>query len=518
MSVVKICPQCGGKLTAIMERTGGFSGGKAVIGAILVGPLGVAAGALGKKLVTLQCENCGYTIEVKEKNAQEIEEYNAAVSQLEQQAQQAQNQPFREDEYVDVIPVGASDPVGTLFLPKFRSPLLSPEDWALQRRQNAALAVGENHILALRADGTVVAAGSNEDGRCDVEGWTNIVALAASKTASFGLRADGTVVTAGTLDPGMEDVQGWTDIISIASHIFFGKIPFVIGVGKDGKARFAGKEMYDQVISVKKKQGKWVDYWENLCFCDAGDSICYVLTPDGSKEAFGLDYDGSRANIVWPEWKDLMGIASGYGCTYGLRKDGVVLRAGYRKEPPSRSTNQELAKSIDRLNETIYLREKMQWAQKQSPLLFEISWGSGAVAVDYDCILSAEGLVYNKFERKDPETWHDIVAIKGRRWPFSCTSLVGIRADGTAVADISSKDGKNDAMIQTVQSWKGLYVAPGLRDKILHRIVERSEEEAKFFEEEQRRKWREADKCQYCGGSFSFFGKKCKSCGKAKDY
>lgn len=60
----KPCPRCHtGYLRAIGERTGGFSGGKAVAGAVLVGPLGLVAGALGKKKVMYQCQKCGYTME-----------------------------------------------------------------------------------------------------------------------------------------------------------------------------------------------------------------------------------------------------------------------------------------------------------------------------------------------------------------------------------------------------------------------------------------------------------------------
>ena len=58
------CPICHiGMMRAVSERKGGFSGGKAVTGAILLGPLGLAAGALGKKKTTYQCSNCGYIIE-----------------------------------------------------------------------------------------------------------------------------------------------------------------------------------------------------------------------------------------------------------------------------------------------------------------------------------------------------------------------------------------------------------------------------------------------------------------------
>lgn len=58
------CPSCYlGHLIAISERTGGFSSGKAAAGALLLGPVGLAAGALGKKKTTYRCNRCGYTVE-----------------------------------------------------------------------------------------------------------------------------------------------------------------------------------------------------------------------------------------------------------------------------------------------------------------------------------------------------------------------------------------------------------------------------------------------------------------------
>lgn len=61
----KPCPKCRiGYLRAISERKGGFSGGKAALGAVLLGPIGIAAGALGKKKVQYQCQRCGYMVEV----------------------------------------------------------------------------------------------------------------------------------------------------------------------------------------------------------------------------------------------------------------------------------------------------------------------------------------------------------------------------------------------------------------------------------------------------------------------
>lgn len=60
----KPCPKCKiGYMQAAGERTGGFSGGKAAIGAIVAGPIGLAAGALGRKRITYACNRCGYTVE-----------------------------------------------------------------------------------------------------------------------------------------------------------------------------------------------------------------------------------------------------------------------------------------------------------------------------------------------------------------------------------------------------------------------------------------------------------------------
>ena len=61
---LKTCPHCHfGYLKPVGERQGGFSAGKAAIGAVIAGPIGLAAGALGRKKTMYQCNRCGYTIE-----------------------------------------------------------------------------------------------------------------------------------------------------------------------------------------------------------------------------------------------------------------------------------------------------------------------------------------------------------------------------------------------------------------------------------------------------------------------
>lgn len=56
------CPVCqersGWKLVDTSKK--GFSVGKAAFGAVLLGPVGLVGGALGKKKATYYCAKCGF--------------------------------------------------------------------------------------------------------------------------------------------------------------------------------------------------------------------------------------------------------------------------------------------------------------------------------------------------------------------------------------------------------------------------------------------------------------------------
>ena len=66
--------------------------------------------------------------------------------------------------------------------------------------------------MGLRSDGTVVAAGWNDPGQCNVSSWTNIAAVAAGQDHTIGLRSDGTVVATGRDNANQCDVNNWKNI------------------------------------------------------------------------------------------------------------------------------------------------------------------------------------------------------------------------------------------------------------------------------------------------------------------
>lgn len=56
---------------------------------------------------------------------------------------------------------------------------------------------GRGHVIGLKGDGTLVAAGDRDDGQCNVTGpkWSNLVAVSAGDYHTVGLKDDGTIVS-----------------------------------------------------------------------------------------------------------------------------------------------------------------------------------------------------------------------------------------------------------------------------------------------------------------------------------
>lgn len=62
MSAPVQCPMCGERIKWILvdESKKGFSVGKAAVGGLVLGPIGLVGGALGKKKVVYCCGTCGF--------------------------------------------------------------------------------------------------------------------------------------------------------------------------------------------------------------------------------------------------------------------------------------------------------------------------------------------------------------------------------------------------------------------------------------------------------------------------
>lgn len=62
----------------------------------------------------------------------------------------------------------------------------------------AMVSYGEYHIVGLKKDGTVVAAGRNNQGQCDISDWKDIISITVQDEITIGVKYDGTIVWSGS--------------------------------------------------------------------------------------------------------------------------------------------------------------------------------------------------------------------------------------------------------------------------------------------------------------------------------
>lgn len=202
--------------------------------------------------------------------------------------------------------------------------------------------------VGLKQNGTVVAMGNNEEGQCNVQSWKEIVSIACGRYHTVGLSTYGTVKVVGRNKNGQCDVQGWKEIVSIASSSVH-----VVGLRKDGTVVARGENGYGQcdvrdwrnisaifccgcytvglqkdgtVVTTKGNHGPYhVQNWKNIISINVKNFHIVGLREDGTVVADGTNQDG-RCNVK--DWKNIISIACGVDHTVGLKKDGTVVATG----------------------------------------------------------------------------------------------------------------------------------------------------------------------------------------------
>lgn len=178
------------------------------------------------------------------------------------------------------------------------------------------IAAGRYHIVAVKTNGTVVAAGDNEFEQCDVSKWTDVVAVSAYDEHTVGLRSDGTVLATGNNDFGQCDVENWTDIIAVSTGS-----DFTVGLKSDGTVVATGSNEYGQ------------------CDVENWSDIIYVST---ALHTVGLKADGTIVTAGYNDfgecevehWTDIVSVSADFGQTIGVRSDGSMLSAGWLEYSP----------------------------------------------------------------------------------------------------------------------------------------------------------------------------------------
>lgn len=185
------------------------------------------------------------------------------------------------------------------------------------------IAVGDNHVIALLKNGTVVAAGSNRQGQCNVESWRDVVSVEAGDTVSVGITKDGTVLTAGkvsriaivggkiTSDEVEQDMSGITEAAKARASLIG-----TVVLHKDGHCTTVGISPDGAFDGV--------DRWENMKDVDCNGSHTIGVKNDGTVIAVGANADG-RCNVSG--WTDVVQVACG-AHSVALKADGTVVAKG----------------------------------------------------------------------------------------------------------------------------------------------------------------------------------------------
>ena len=170
-----------------------------------------------------------------------------------------------------------------------------------------AVSIGGSYTVGLKLDGTVVATGFNSQKQCDINNWSNIVAISTGYYHTVGLKSDGTVVVAGANFDGQCDVDDWTDIVAISA----GK-NHTVGLKSNGTVVVAG----NTDISMGDIEG-----WTDIVAISAGDKHIVGLKSNGTVEAVGNN-DDKQGNV--DTWQDIVNVYANSNCTIGLKRDGTL--------------------------------------------------------------------------------------------------------------------------------------------------------------------------------------------------
>jgi len=189
-----------------------------------------------------------------------------------------------------------------------------------------ALAAGDQHYLALKADGTVASWGVNFNGQTNVPpGLNDVVDIAAGSTHSLALRRDGTLAF-------------WGQIINSSSAAVPDNATNVVAVASGSGAQHA---------LVLRSDGTVLN-WGNKAYgltnipasartvvaVAAGATYSLALRADGQVVTWGYHAPAVPATAT-----NIVAIATGWYGNAALRADGAVLVWGSISTPTSAFTN-----------------------------------------------------------------------------------------------------------------------------------------------------------------------------------
>lgn len=209
---------------------------------------------------------------------------------------------------------------------------------ARENMQKGRIAAGFCHTLGLTKSGTVLAAGDNMYGQCNVQSWSNVSQIAAGAYHSVALFKDGTVAAVGDNTQNQLDVSSWTDIVFIAASAYD-----TVGLKSDGSVVACGMHadlvsrwrgvtlltggahamgcLYDKGYMMSTHPGAQMD----------ASVALFDLSVSGGASA-GILFDGTLITTFEnaPAWTDLVSVELSPAGLFAIDASGKVLSYFYQ--------------------------------------------------------------------------------------------------------------------------------------------------------------------------------------------
>ena len=166
---------------------------------------------------------------------------------------------------------------------------------------SVSVSVNGDFVLGLKDDGTVLAAGRNDRGQCNVSDWSDITKISAGNAYSLGLKSDGTALCAGIPDYDLTGISHWENLRDIDAGSCF-----AIGASNSGEQLFAGCGEFDINLwfqadtadKVWENKEDEIRFWNSLAAVrTAGDNIL-ALDSNGELRYFGFTAVGDMPEFT----------------------------------------------------------------------------------------------------------------------------------------------------------------------------------------------------------------------------
>ena len=332
------------------------------------------------------------------------------------------------------------------------------------------------HVVAVKPDGTVIAAGKNDHNQCDVSGWRDIVAVDCDEYGTVGLTKDGHVKYTGGSLYKQSSCTTWSGIKQVVMSE-----ECVFGLKEDGTV---AATPYMHVNSAAPDVTTWRDIVElrRMGDCTVGIDV------NGKAISVNRNYYGRAEKERCYANEGIIDAAVGdYDSVITMKKDGTCGAFS-----PSQYKPQEIVKIYMLGKRPITILSDGRVIMEEWQIKKEVDRFAAAHASEK--MIAVSGSLY----------MCAFLSEKGRIYIVGGNTL-GISKELSTGEPFGEGFQLFDSFTKMMDEKEAAESAAKRR---------RQEEEAK------KAQWRSQGVCQYCGGTLKkgLFSIKCTSCGKKKDY